>query len=304
MACIEALAAAPDLDAILVVEDLPDVPGVARKVVNLRALADWAAGRPKGSTPVALLTPLPLSETDFGRALRREMTAILMMKGLEATLRIVSAIVKPELPVMPEPTASEPPYDGFRCCSPHIGGGMSGPRALTSLTRKRCSRHTASRFHRRKSSRMPKRQWLPQRGLDFRSSSKGSLRRFLTRVTPAWSCSISATPRRSECAARVLLSRADAAGISLEAMFSVATQVPKGIETVLGVHRDVEFGPVVMFGMGGVWLELFRDVAFGAPGLDPGYGARPYRTDACQPLASRLSRIAARRYRRPAWSDG
>jgi acetate---CoA ligase (ADP-forming) len=48
----------------------------------------------------------------------------------------------------------------------------------------------------------------------------------------------------------------------------VAKQISDGIETVLGIHRDPEMGPVLMFGMGGVWLELFKDVAFAPPDAD------------------------------------
>src|SRR5262249_6341918 len=52
------------------------------------------------------------------------------------------------------------------------------------------------------------------------------------------------------------------AGARLEEVL-VAQQV-SGLELVLGVQRDPEVGPVVMFGTGGVLLELARDVAFGA----------------------------------------
>ena len=48
----------------------------------------------------------------------------------------------------------------------------------------------------------------------------------------------------------------------------VAEQVQDGIEMVLGLHHDPEMGHAVMVGMGGVWLELFQDVAFAPPALD------------------------------------
>jgi acyl-CoA synthetase (NDP forming) len=42
----------------------------------------------------------------------------------------------------------------------------------------------------------------------------------------------------------------------------VAPMVTGGVETVLGVTIDPVFGPLVMFGLGGVFVEVFRDVVF------------------------------------------
>lgn len=45
----------------------------------------------------------------------------------------------------------------------------------------------------------------------------------------------------------------------------VCETVSRGVETVLGLATDDLFGPTIMFGLGGVALELFRDVTFRVP---------------------------------------
>jgi acetyl coenzyme A synthetase (ADP forming)-like protein len=42
----------------------------------------------------------------------------------------------------------------------------------------------------------------------------------------------------------------------------VTKMIPAGVEVILGIKRDPSFGPVIMFGLGGIFVELFRDISF------------------------------------------
>jgi acetate---CoA ligase (ADP-forming) len=48
-------------------------------------------------------------------------------------------------------------------------------------------------------------------------------------------------------------------GAKFEGM-SVQSMAPEGLELVLGAHRDAQFGPVIMFGLGGIFVETLADM--------------------------------------------
>ncbi len=48
----------------------------------------------------------------------------------------------------------------------------------------------------------------------------------------------------------------------------IAPMLKGGVETILGVHMDPTFGPMVMYGAGGTAVELHRDVAFASAPLN------------------------------------
>jgi acyl-CoA synthetase (NDP forming) len=50
---------------------------------------------------------------------------------------------------------------------------------------------------------------------------------------------------------------------------SVQSMATPGIEVVAGLTRDRTFGPVVMFGLGGMFVEILNDVAFRVVPLQP-----------------------------------
>ena len=48
----------------------------------------------------------------------------------------------------------------------------------------------------------------------------------------------------------------------------VAPMIAGGVETILGVQVDPVFGPAIMFGLGGVFVEVFQDVVFALAPFD------------------------------------
>lgn len=49
----------------------------------------------------------------------------------------------------------------------------------------------------------------------------------------------------------------------------VQEMLPRGTEIIIGISRDEVFGPVVVFGMGGVLVEVLKDISMGVPPLAP-----------------------------------
>lgn len=90
----------------------------------------------------------------------------------------------------------------------------------------------------------------------------------------------------------------------------VAAQLKGGVECILGIHRDPVFGPVAVFGLGGIFVEILNDVVMrrcpfgedvaremigrikGAPLLLGARGREPADVDALARMLARLSVFA------------
>lgn len=57
-------------------------------------------------------------------------------------------------------------------------------------------------------------------------------------------------------AAKKANKKADIYGVSVQKM------ARPGVEVIMGMSKDAQFGPVLMFGLGGVFVEVLKDVAF------------------------------------------
>jgi len=42
----------------------------------------------------------------------------------------------------------------------------------------------------------------------------------------------------------------------------VQPMAASGVETIIGIKRDPQFGPLIMFGIGGIYVEIYKDVSF------------------------------------------
>ena len=123
-------------------------------------------------------------------------------------------------------------------------------RLPKSVWRERC----AKRWESRNQSAFP---WSPKR----------SARRWRTNPMSARSSLNLASAKELRAAFAEIEKIAKRARIALDGVL-IAEQISDGLELVLGVHRDPEMGPVILFGAGGVELELHPDVALGALPLD------------------------------------
>lgn len=90
----------------------------------------------------------------------------------------------------------------------------------------------------------------------------------------------------------------------------VAPMVTGGVEVIMGMVRDPQFGPAIMFGLGGIFVEILKDVVFeiapverweaermiksikGYPLLAGARGNEPCDIDSLIDIAAGLSRLS------------
>ncbi len=75
---------------------------------------------------------------------------------------------------------------------------------------------------------------------------------------------------------------------------TVQNMARPGLEVIVGMATDPQFGPVLMFGLGGVWVEVLKDVSFKIAPLTRADAAKAIREIRAAASPRRLSRLASR----------
>lgn len=266
--CLDAFVQAPEVDIVLAAEEFPLEPGVERRISNLRALADAARRAAAVGKPIAMFTPLPISMTDYGRTVRAELSHLPVLRGTERTLRVVASVAD---------ATARPVHTGAFFTPP----AMTEPASFWRARAAAFDRPTG--LNEVESKALLRAYGIPtaeERLVQTAAEAVDAARAIGFPVV--LKAASSALPHKSDAglvmlnlrdvaavqdAAVTLAARASAVPAQLDGLL-VAKQIAGGIETVLGIQRDVEMGPVIMFGMGGVLVELFKDVSFAPAFLD------------------------------------
>jgi acetyltransferase len=267
VACVEAFVNAPEVDIVLAAEELPRDDGAERRVANLRSLEEVSRRAAALGKPVAVFTPFLTSPTEYGRATRAHIPHVPVMRDMERTLRIMRALAEAGArQVKAEPLPAPADNDLVRILRKRAAA-LSAPTALNEVESKRLLAAYG----------IP----LPQEAMvETTAEARDAARRIgfpvvlkavASAITHKSDAGLVLLGLRDDAAVQSgfaqLTERCRALGARLDGIL-VAQQVSGGTECVLGVSRDPEMGPVVMFGLGGILVELFKDVSFAPAGLD------------------------------------
>jgi len=272
---LAAMASDPQIGTVLFQEDVPPDEGhndankrrAGRVLGTLEAL-DAALG-PQVGKPVALMSATSYDFTTFGREARRRFPHLPVLNEPDRAFRTLRAIND---------------YAARRATASRSSakGGTPGPvasglrnrakstsAALDEIASKSLLREYGIAVPRETLARTADEAVAAARSIGFPVVLKGVCAA-LTHKSDAGAVMLGLRDddavRRAFDTIHANVAAYDAA-LRLDGVL-VAQSVSGGIELVIGINRDPEMGPVVMFGLGGIWLELFRDVSFAAPGLD------------------------------------
>jgi acetate---CoA ligase (ADP-forming) len=266
-ASIAALQADPNIDMILIQENLPREPGSDRAERYIHTVeAIVAGGAPK---PIAIITPVSHSQSDYSRALRAKVPHVSFLLEVNKSLRAIATVARRD------------ELERLATCSDKRA---STPAEAAAATRVRVlAKSGAAALDEVESKALIRAYGIPTPTEIAVRSSDDAVRAARQIGYPVVLKAVAAKLLHKSDAGAVALHLADDEAVcaayaritdnvrrtgieSLDAML-VCQQISGGLELVLGLNRDPEMGLVVMAGSGGVLLELTKDVAFAAPPL-------------------------------------
>jgi acyl-CoA synthetase (NDP forming) len=254
----------PDTDIVIIDSELPKAPHELRER-NLRIVNEMAGA---ASKPVVYISTMSIGFTEFTKTLRKSLPHIAVMQGLDRAVGAIKALID---------------YASLRKEVPEIVSGSSAAaRAMLERTLKNANGAALDEVA---SKKLLKAYGIPVSKEEIAQDAAGAVRIAKKIGFPVVAKVVSADILHKSDIGGVVLNLNSAAEVKkafnditarvkklknkpkLEGIL-IAQQVKAELELVVGASLDAEMGPVVLFGTGGVDIELMKDVALAGAPLD------------------------------------
>ncbi len=254
----------PDTDIVIIDAELPKAPHELRER-NLRIVNDMAATAGK---PVIYISAMSIGFTEFTKSLRKSLPHLTAMQGLERAVTAIKALT------------------GYALLRKEIPEIVSTSNAAARVTLERTLKSAkGAALDEVASKRLLKAYGIPVSKEEIAQDAASAVKIAKKIGFPVVAKVVSADILHKSDIGGVVLNINSAAEVKkafndittrikklkgkpkLEGIL-IAQQVKADLELVAGASLDAEMGPVVLFGTGGVDIELMKDVALAGAPLD------------------------------------
>ncbi|WP_456685415.1 acetate--CoA ligase family protein, partial [Bradyrhizobium sp. P5_C11_2] len=254
----------PDIDIVIVDAELPKAPHELRER-NLRIVDEMAS---RASKPVIYISAMSIGFTDFTKGLRKSLPHLAVMQGMDRAVTAIKSLLD---------------YAKLRKEVPDIASGSKpAARAVLEKTLKSA---TGAALDEVASKTLLKAYGIPvsKEAIAQTAAQAAEIARQIG--FPVVAKVVSAEILHKSDIGGVVLNLNSAAEVKkafaditarvkklkgkprLDGIL-IAQQVKADLELVVGASLDAEMGPVVLFGTGGIDIELMKDVALAGAPLD------------------------------------
>ncbi len=255
----------PDTDIVIIDAELPKAPHELRER-NLRIVNEMAGA---ASKPVVYISAMSIGFTEFTKGLRKSLPNIAVMQGLDRAVGAIKSLIE---------------YSSLRKEVPDIkSSSKASARAVLEKALK--AANGAAALDEVASKKLLKAYGIPVSKEEIAQTAAEAVKIAKKIGFPVVAKVVSADILHKSDIGGVVLNLNGAAEVKkafnditarvkkikskpkLEGIL-IAQQVKADLELVVGASLDAEMGPVVLFGTGGVDIELMKDVALAGAPLD------------------------------------
>lgn len=254
----------PDIDIVIVDAEFPKAPHEQRER-NLRIVNEMAS---RASKPVIYISAMSIGFTDFTKGLRKSLPHLVVMQGMDRAVTAIKSLLTyarlrkevPDIVSSPKPAARAVLEKALASASGAALDEVASKKLLKAygipVSKERIAQTAADAVKIAKQIGFPVVAKVVSGEILHKSDIGGVVLNLNTaaEVKKAF----------SDITARVkkLKGKPKLDGIL------IAQQVKAELELVVGASLDAEMGPVVLFGTGGIDIELMKDVALAGAPLD------------------------------------